>query len=184
MSSYHWQVLTSLAWFSSITHLTTLTSLRGYLKKRGSLRILRVICMLVMLVMLLIALLPTGLSNWPLQDPVVVYNATWQPGIPARCYFSEIGWRINEDVVISITFLATNYFTRTVKLFDCSSDKAELIFRTMPNRLLRRFLNHFNAFYVPFGTRSQSRPLTTPMIETAKKTSLKVRRLSCNCIIL
>lgn len=30
ISTYHWQVVVSLAWFSSLTHLLTLSSLHGY----------------------------------------------------------------------------------------------------------------------------------------------------------
>ncbi len=144
--------MTSLAWFSSVTHLSTLTNLRGYLKARGSLRILRVTCMLLLLILLVVALLPTGLSNWPVLNP---YTAeffepfAWQPGIPAKCYFKEIGGVENKAVILSIAFLVTNYLTRTSKLFDISSDATNKLFKRKPSHAYKKLLKYFSSSYIP-----------------------------------
>ena len=60
LAVYHWQLIVDLAWFSSITHLTTLTSLRGYFQERPALRLGRMVCMVVIAVMLSAALGSTG----------------------------------------------------------------------------------------------------------------------------
>lgn len=64
ISIYHWQIVVYLAWFSSFTHLTTLTFLRRYLQERPALRTWRLLAMSLMLVLLSLALLPTGRSEW------------------------------------------------------------------------------------------------------------------------
>ena len=57
---YHCQVAVDLAFFSSVTPLTTLTCLRGYFQKRHSLRTLRLIFMATIGIMLSVALGTTG----------------------------------------------------------------------------------------------------------------------------
>ena len=57
---YHWKVAVDLALFSSITHLTTLTCLRDYFRKRKSLRTMRLIFMGTIGLMLSVALGTTG----------------------------------------------------------------------------------------------------------------------------
>ena len=53
---YHWQILMYLAWFSSLTHLTTLTVLRQYFRENFAARFWRSILMLVTVTMLGIGL--------------------------------------------------------------------------------------------------------------------------------
>ena len=60
LAAYYWQLIVDLAWFSSITHLTTLTCLRHYFRERQGLKILRLICMAVTAGMLSCALATTG----------------------------------------------------------------------------------------------------------------------------
>ena len=43
ISSYHWQIVVDLAWFSSLSHLTTLTALRGYFRRRTTMAICRAV---------------------------------------------------------------------------------------------------------------------------------------------
>lgn len=64
IASYHWQILVDLAWFSSITHLTTLTVLRSYFRDNHAARLWRSCFMLVTVTMLGVALLPTGDALW------------------------------------------------------------------------------------------------------------------------
>ncbi|KAL8677607.1 MAG: hypothetical protein Q9186_005990, partial [Xanthomendoza sp. 1 TL-2023] len=63
-SSYHWQIVVYLPWFSSLTHLTTLTVLRQYFRDNHAARLWRALLMLVTVAMLGTALLPTGDHLW------------------------------------------------------------------------------------------------------------------------
>lgn len=87
ISAYHWQIIVYLAWFASITHITTLTFLRDYLNSRKDLqeRNLRIFTMLVFLILLLVAEFPTGFFNWPNKDApeAQVANASSY----AKCFF-------------------------------------------------------------------------------------------------
>ncbi|EQB50616.1 hypothetical protein CGLO_09931 [Colletotrichum gloeosporioides Cg-14] len=60
LSAYHWKIVVSLAWFSSVTHLSALTFLRSYLAKHSSRRLWRLTLMLILLVLLFVGFLPTG----------------------------------------------------------------------------------------------------------------------------
>ena len=60
LSTYHWKMIVDLAWFSALTHLATLTSLRYYLRRRTAMAVWRVIFMGITLVLLSSALPPTG----------------------------------------------------------------------------------------------------------------------------
>ena len=88
LDAYHWQILVYLVWFSSLTHLTTLTVLRQYFRDNSTIRLWRAVFMLIIVVMLDIALVPTGNSFWltflpPLSNP----NSSWiLAGIPVKCY--------------------------------------------------------------------------------------------------
>ena len=60
LSAYHWEIIVDLAWFSALTHLTVLTSLRYYFRRRPAMAIWRVIFMGVTLILLGSALYPVG----------------------------------------------------------------------------------------------------------------------------
>jgi hypothetical protein len=64
LSTYHWQLVVDLAWFSSVTHLSTLTFLRHYLHNRPKEKRVRVVAMLVLLVLLCVAVGPTAHFAW------------------------------------------------------------------------------------------------------------------------
>ena len=112
MTVYNWQILVDLAWFSSITHLTTLTCLRHYFRQRRALSIFRIACMTVNAVILAVSI---GSTGWQTLDV----------GIPAWCLFdtSWISWGGEMDIVynslytsITATFLAFSYLTRIIQL--------------------------------------------------------------------
>lgn len=100
LSAYHWATIVDLAWFSALTHLTTLTSLRRYLQRRPTMAILRIIFMGMTLILLGSALYPTvylptfgnGESTYA-QDDLSLQDS--QAGIdllvssPAICLFSN-----------------------------------------------------------------------------------------------
>ena len=118
---YNWQIAVDLAWFSSITHLTTLTCLRHYFRQRRALSIFRIACMAVNAVILAVSI---GSTGWQLANQ----------GIPALCLF-DTSW-ITQDAVgdlittgepsgavyndlytaITATFLAFSYLSRIIQL--------------------------------------------------------------------
>jgi hypothetical protein len=60
LSTYHWQNILNLAWFSSVTHLTTLNTLRDHLRQNRGLRLWRLCGMSITAIMLIIGLGSTG----------------------------------------------------------------------------------------------------------------------------
>ncbi|KAL8641843.1 MAG: hypothetical protein Q9226_008578, partial [Calogaya cf. arnoldii] len=80
LSAYHWEMIVDLAWFSALTHLTALTSLRHYFRRRPAMAIWRVIFMGVTLILLGSALYPVGYIpqyydelEQPFNDPDQTY---------------------------------------------------------------------------------------------------------------
>ena len=118
MTVYNWQISVDLAWFSSITHLTTLTCLRHYFRQRRALSLFRIACMTVNAVILAVSI---GSTGWQ----------TFDVGIPALCLF-DTSWIYHHDtsgdywsddivyndlyVAITATFLAFSYLTRIIQL--------------------------------------------------------------------
>lgn len=120
-----------LAWFSSVTHLTTLTSLRAYFRDRPVMAFWRVVFMGVTLLLLVIALIPTGYTS-----DLPRYN-----DIPATCLYSK-GYlfpNFNRPLIaFSLIILLTSYVTRVVKLFTPLSDLAHRLLRVAPGNLLKK----------------------------------------------
>ena len=115
MTVYNWQISVDLAWFSSITHLTTLTCLRHYFRQRRALSIFRIACMAVNALILAVSI---GSTGWQIIDA----------GVPARClfepnliYLDSFGAAYGPVynylyIAITVTFLAFSYMTRIVQL--------------------------------------------------------------------
>lgn len=129
ISAYHWQVAVNLAWFSSLTHLTTLTSLRVYFRKRPKLAFWRIFFMGANLVLLMAAMVPTGFVLLYLNDM----------SLPARCLFTEHIYyngsysSFNKPLIIlTFLFLLTSYVTRVIKLFTPLSEFARKWLRVIP----------------------------------------------------
>ncbi|KAH7093346.1 hypothetical protein FB567DRAFT_173148 [Paraphoma chrysanthemicola] len=59
MSTFHWQRIVNLAWFSSVTHLCCLTFLREHLRRNRVLQIWRIPGMVALTFMLMVALVTT-----------------------------------------------------------------------------------------------------------------------------
>ena len=149
LSSYHWQILVYLGWFSTLTHLTTLTILREYLQENPGIRTWRVLLMLLTFVLLVIALLPTGDSKWlfwPPLDP-----SPYTDGVPVLCFFKMLGVggrenRFTNDpdqtssMVISIVVLCFGYMTRLIKISARATNFTNHWFRQRPGNLLKRKL--------------------------------------------
>ena len=144
ISSYHWQMIVYLAWFSSLTHLTTLTVLSQYFRTNPTIRLWRFILMFLMLVTLGVALVPTGDSWW--MGGSRGGNDTL--GIPASCYFKRLvarkpGERFEVDtiqtssMIISVTFLFWGYLTKLSEVFPEATAVIRLWARTKPGRIIK-----------------------------------------------
>lgn len=147
ISAYHWQITIYLVWFSSFTHLATLTFLRRYLYENVPLHSWRLGFMTALIVLLVVALVPTGNQSW-LSDNTYI-------GIPAWCLFwysIDDPSTVNNDGVNdesasmapSILVLVFSYATRAINMFRWSSRQSKMYLRTKPGQLVKR---HINALY-------------------------------------
>ena len=144
LDAYHWQMIVYLAWFSSLTHLTTLTVLRRYFQDHPATRLWRVILMIMAVSLLGIALLPTGNPVWPHSDPTTL-------GVPALCFYqarnlNSTGDPTNQSLsmIISMLVLFFGYVTRMVKLWPEASSFTRCWLRTKPGNAIKRALHASN----------------------------------------
>ena len=145
LDAYHWQIVVYLAWFSSFTHLTTLTVMRTYFQDYPATRLWRIFFMTVTVSLLGVALLPTG-NQWWLSSlyPVDIL------GIPALCFFQ--GRNFDKQIfglsasvqgpsmVISILVLFFGYVTRMVKLWPSTSKFTRHWLRVKPGNTIKKIL--------------------------------------------
>ena len=150
LDSYHWVMVVNLAWFSSLTHLATLSSLRSYFRARPSMAVCRAVFMGVVLVMLVVSYGTTGYISQ--------FGSRVQLSWPAQCLFSsasmsEIGKSdFNPEfdgnhghrplynkplVVLSIVFLVISYFTRVVRIFSPTTGLGRRWLNTAPRKRMR-----------------------------------------------
>ena len=94
MSIYHFNIATSLAWFTSATHLATLGVLLTYFIDRPTVRDWRTIAMLLLLLMLIAAQLPA----WSILDN----------SLPVSCFYSSVP--IEPEFTNLVTLIATTGF--------------------------------------------------------------------------
>lgn len=116
ISIYHWQVIANLAWFSSVTHIATLSSLREYFQQRPTLAYCRITAMGITLVLLGIASGPANYSN-PFCTREKFY------ALPAKCfsekqpefllYKSEFNYLM---ITASLALLVTSYAIRVIRI--------------------------------------------------------------------
>lgn len=142
ISVYHWQTAMYLAWFSSLTHLTTLTFLRQYFRENHGARMWRTVFMSLTLLMLVIGLLPTGESRW-----IGTISENTTPDA-ASCFFKllfirradfQFSWdsMTGPSMVISVLVLLTSYVTRMIRLSKRFTDAVRCWLVTKPGRRLR-----------------------------------------------
>lgn len=95
LSSYHWQIMVYLAWFSTVAHMSSLTSIRDYLSTRPWQRNIRFLITLILLAMLITAIVPTAYFRWSSSD----FEITNRKGtltkdelqaIPAACFLQPL----------------------------------------------------------------------------------------------
>ena len=151
---YSWQIIVYLAWFSSCTHMSTLTVLRSYFREHRVLRISRLIGMLITVVMLIVALVPTASPNWEYSQ-----SARFS-AVPALCYYK---WITSEPFIsgafypedkpylafngaISICYLGISYSIRALKLSKTGSKWVRDWLRTKPSEVTQNCLRQLNDF--------------------------------------
>ena len=147
LDSYHWQVVICLAWFSSLTHLATLSSLRDHFRNRPLMALCRAGLMGVVLIMLTVAFGTTGylsqIDSFSL-DPQPPWPARWS--MPAQCLFSS-AWMSNAEggvplynkplIALSVIFMVLSYLTRVVSIFNSTAGVAKKC-KTIPRDWMRR----------------------------------------------
>ncbi|KAI9890677.1 MAG: hypothetical protein M1814_003746 [Vezdaea aestivalis] len=110
---FHWSLAVQLAWFSSITHLGTLTILKEYFRRHRIQLSLRLTLMTVLVLLLMVSLVPEYLAA-DLRLPV----RCWFQQLPTSLHMND---GINRDstiitLVISEAFLAISFISKALKL--------------------------------------------------------------------
>jgi hypothetical protein len=151
ISVYHWQILVYLAWFSSLTHLTSLTLMRQFFMGNSLLRYSRIFLMFATIALLVVALLPTGMGSW--FDVNGDDESTNSLGQPAKCYYEKLRHvaivNVSEEpqsvnMVFEMTILVFSYAIRTIKMFQRSSDWTTHIFKEVPSKFVKQILDYIN----------------------------------------
>ena len=159
LSTYHWEMIVDLAWFSALTHLAALTSLRYYLRRRPVMAVWRVLFMGITLILLSSALYPTGYvpQNYNVGYDYLITLQDYEHFLssPALCLMSghrraEItdnlasARNINQTeskiappfntalIAISLTYLLISYLTRVIKLSRSAAELANAWIRIKP----------------------------------------------------
>ena len=111
ISVYHFSIVNDLAWFSSNTHMTTLTVLRAYFLNRPQLRDWRVCLMMITLLLLLSSTILEGHKDW---------YESWNS--PAQCLFNDLQGHVSGEPAFWMAFgmllLMTGYSVTITRLYD------------------------------------------------------------------
>ncbi|KAJ5240592.1 uncharacterized protein N7469_002183 [Penicillium citrinum] len=169
ISTYQWQVLVYLAWFSSLTHLSCLTLLRRYLFQRRGERIWRLVCMAILVILLILALLPTANYRWqynvyPLgpgppsaKDYAICYLKPMKrikesPGSLGSSSFGE-GYNDHATVAMSISviLLFIGFVSRVFKMHQSLSTLFGQTIRGKISHILRKILRSVECRCIPAG---------------------------------
>ena len=152
LTVYDAELIVDLIWFSSITHLATLTSLRRYFRGRPALRLGRMICMGSTVGMLSYALVFTAyepvlpkVSDMPYPDfaayPAWCFLHPHELDNAVKAYSQAMYVSYDSPyIVLVMAFLVVSYFTRIIRLFPTASDKIRNLFRTKPSLALKNKL--------------------------------------------
>lgn len=140
LPSYYWQMVVYEAWFSSHTHLATLTVLRQHLQERPAIRSWRVILMVLTVLMLAAALLPTGDRYWMVDDA-----GHFIGGVPAICHYRRMSHPSNFTILrtpgatmfASMCLLFFGYSSRILRISTSATTFWRRVVRTRPGNYLR-----------------------------------------------
>lgn len=140
LPSYYWQMVVYEAWFSSHTHLATLTLLRQHLQERPAIRSWRVILMVLTVLMLAAALLPAGDRYWMVDDA-----GHFIGGVPEICHYRRMSHPNNFTILrtpgfimfASMCLLFFGYSSRILKISTSATAFWRREMRTKPGNFLR-----------------------------------------------
>lgn len=160
LSVYHWEMIVDLAWFSALTHLATLTSLRHYFRRRPAMAVSRVILMGITLVLLVSALGPTGYVpqygyiytkstarfNQFLSSPALcLLNDHRRREVAESLFRTDDGSHGGVQsgppynlllVILSVSYMVIGYVTRVARLSRTVGNKLEKWLRVVPSNFL------------------------------------------------
>ncbi|KAF1954524.1 hypothetical protein CC80DRAFT_536706 [Byssothecium circinans] len=115
LSTHHWANIVNLAWFSSVSHLTTLTMLRKYLQKKK--RLWRLIGMALMLVMLACGMGSLGYYYKAAHPAWCLFRPNdWKKELMTPPYYNSI------YVGCALTVIGLGYVARVILLYPSTSD--------------------------------------------------------------
>jgi hypothetical protein len=130
ISSYHWQAVVNLAWFSTVTHLITLTVLRDQKPSDVHLKSLRAAGMGVLMVLLLCAMGPVGyLTNGEIPEAF----PAWCLYHPSLTWDDLNGTRLQKTynsiyICLANGLIVFSFATRVVLLFSERTSIDHMIF--------------------------------------------------------
>jgi hypothetical protein len=145
LSTYHWENIVNLAWFSNITHLATLTALRKHLQENHPQRFWRLLAMTVTFVMLLCGVATTGYELaggfvLPYERPAICLFFPKEPFLVYRDGgSSEISYN-SLYIAGTVIFLVFSYLTRILLVFEPTSRWMNRKLRTSPLQRLQGWL--------------------------------------------
>ena len=94
ISSYHWQTVINLAWFSTMTHLITLTALWEEVCSTTPVKLFRIVGMGILVIMLLCVLGPIGYLTTISQVAPGLFIGEPLVALPAWClYHPSVQWK-------------------------------------------------------------------------------------------
>ncbi|KAF7917177.1 uncharacterized protein EAE98_010282 [Botrytis deweyae] len=129
LDSYHWQTVLNLAWFSSFTHILTLTALRAENRSNNKIKVIRVVAMGVLAVILMCMVYTAGWVSGKVVKVSSEDSKNSPPmSFPAWCLFRpEIPWMWQNHlldiqynwtyVVLAFLILVFSYSTRALLLY-------------------------------------------------------------------
>lgn len=123
LQAYHWQIIVHLAWFSSITHLSTLSFLRHYLINRPWQLYVRGALMGLLAALLGCAVYIAGHFDW--DDQRNGREITVRPSYFARCVLGQemqVGTLSFESMVFDLLLITYGYTIRLVKVWRRASN--------------------------------------------------------------
>lgn len=159
MSAHHFNIVASLAWFSSATHLATLAILKNYFREHTTVRNWRVGIMLILLIMLVVAQVP----GWADKDN----------SVPVICYYQDLHRRDMLTVSTAIGFLLITYTEGIARLYTRDIDW------NLPDRCIERIVQLLSPF---FFTVRYRRPLYLKKTEESQFPGGNSSRRSVNTI--
>ncbi|KAI9369757.1 hypothetical protein BJX61DRAFT_132677 [Aspergillus egyptiacus] len=128
ISLFHRHIIVYLTWFSSLTHLSTLTFLQRYMHDHKRVLYLRLPLMAALACMLFVALVPTG-NSWCQTRPAVPASCCFQQNL--RDYVADIDEYFGATVTSQV-LLVGGFISQTIKSFLWSSSFTRLWLREKP----------------------------------------------------